>query len=119
MSHYTVHFILQLGDDSISYITIIITLLYTLQYIIIAQVIFTLINALTGHTTIRLKHLNIWTKATTYRVTILYHKVITDVLTVLQCNIKCSGNVVLHIDSGCSDVVQDDKISLKFADAAW
>lgn len=116
VSHYTVHFVLLLGDDCISCITIIITYL-TLNRI--AQAIFTLINELTGQTTVRLKHLNIWTKATTYRVTILYHKVITDVLTVLQCNIKCSGNVVLHIDSGCSDVVQEDKISLEIADARW
>lgn len=30
-----------------------------------------------------------------------------DVLTVLQCNTKCSGNVVLSYDSGCSDVAQE------------
>lgn len=40
-------------------------------------------------------------------MTISYHKVITDVLTVLRCDIKCSGDVVSSIDSGCSDVVQD------------
>ena len=28
-------------------------------------------------------------------------------------------NVVSSIDSGCSDVVQDGKISLEIADAAW
>lgn len=40
-------------------------------------------------------------------------------VTMLQCNIKCSGNVLSSIDSGCSDVVQDGKISLEIADAAW
>lgn len=51
----------------------------------------------------------------THRVTVLHHDVIDDVFPALRTNTECGGHVVLS--SGCSDVVQDGKISLEITDA--
>lgn len=81
------------------------------------QVIATLINAPTCHSIIHVLKKTTRTKATRYRVTVLHHNVVNDVVTVLRFNTECSGHVVLRIDTGCSDVVQDGKFSLEIADA--
>lgn len=92
VSHYIVHFVLLVGR----WLHLPHYLLYTNT--IASQVIFTLINALICHITIRLERYiekYIRTKATTYRVTISYHNVITRCI---NCaNIKCGGNVVSSI----------------------
>lgn len=77
----------------------------------------TLINAQTCHGIIQVLKKTTRTKATTYRVTVRHHNVVNDVFTVLRLNTECSGHVVLSLGRGCSDVVQDGKISLEIADA--